>query len=143
MKDKGESNPLPLLHVYPHYTPSEEVVLVGNRKALNRLKKAIEEALVAGEVQSENVSTSIIESYNIRIIANEESYDAPFWGSLKLPFAELEDTDPNLLDQYDLLAYKIVDSETLKEMEPEIENDRKKSIELTILLKGACQRNAD
>ncbi|ADU28485.1 hypothetical protein [Evansella cellulosilytica] len=143
MREKREGNQLPLLHVYPHYVPSEEVVLVGNRLALNRLKKAIEQALARGEAESEQLSTALLEPYSIRVIVNEEKCDDPFWLNLKLPFAELEDANPKALDQYDLLSYNIIDSESLKRMEPEIEKDRTESEEMTELVMENCRRNSN
>ncbi|MCF2649694.1 hypothetical protein [Niallia circulans] len=111
-KEKGHEGP-PLLYVFSQRKPHEDVIIVSNKTALLRLKYTIDGALENGEGDCTGVFSDF-ETYDIKIILNDEQYDSEFWQRLQLPFFEVDENDRQVLSVEDIIGFDIKNSDGFK-----------------------------
>lgn len=138
-KDKKREGP-PLLYVFSQRKPHEDVVIVSNKTALLQLKDSIEHALENGEGNCTGVFSDY-ETYDIKIILNDERYDTEFWKRLQLPFFEVDENEGQVLSVEDIIGFNIKNSDDLRNAEPEVDKYRKYNQEMTEKMKQIAKRN--
>ncbi|MCM3570494.1 ankyrin repeat domain-containing protein [Neobacillus mesonae] len=139
-KEKGNEVP-PLLYVFPQRKPHEDVIIVSNKTALLRLKGTIEDALENGEGDCTGVFSDF-ETYDIKIILNDEQYDSGFWQRLQLPFFEVaESEEGGVLSVEDIIGFDIKNSVDLRKTQPVMEQYLKHSQEMTKKMKKIAKKN--
>lgn len=139
-KDKEREGP-PLLYVFSQRTPHEDVVIVSNRTALLRLKDTIEHTLENGEGDCTG-GFSDFETYGIKIILNDESYDSVFWQRLQLPFLDVNECEEGeVLSVEDITGFDLRNSEDVKKARPIMEQYRKYNQIMTEKMKEVAKRN--
>lgn len=76
-----------LLHIFGQGAPHDDVEIVGNREALEELRKTISEAL-HGVPYSMEASVNDGEGYEITVQLLEGDWDTPAWRKLAEPYTE-------------------------------------------------------
>lgn len=139
-KDKNEK--VPLLHIYPQkHHPNDDVVIVSNKTALLRLKEGIEMALEKGEGDCRAI-TSDMETYQLKIILNDEDWQSEFWRRLQLPLFEIDESEEgNILSVEDILGFDIKNSEDLREKQPIVDEYNKRNMEMRKKIMEIIERN--
>lgn len=140
MKNGKELEGPPLLYVFSQREPHEDVVIVSNKTALLRLKDTIEHAIENGEGDCTGVFSDF-ETYDIKIILNDEQYDSEFWKRLQLPFFEVDENERQVLSVEDIISFDIKNSDGLRDAESEMERYRKYNQEMTRKMKQIAKRN--
>lgn len=133
---------MPLLHIYPQkHHPNDNLVIVSNKTALLRLKETIEKALEKGEGDC-IVTTSDMETYEIKIIQNDEDWQSEFWRRLQLPFFEVNESEEGeVLSVEDIIGFEIKSSEDLREKQPVMEEFKKHNEEIREKILKIIRRN--
>lgn len=104
-KKKKKTESLPLLHVYGQHAWHDEVVIIGNKQALEILQAAVKQALKDGRSEMPAVFTADGEGYNVIILR----WDVPWpeeWTRLALPYTAdcARDGRENVLRPWDLVT---------------------------------------
>lgn len=139
--NKENDQKMPLLHIYQQKLPHDEVVIVSNRTALLSLKKSIEKALDKGEGDCV-VTSSDMETYEIKIILNDEDWQSDFWRRLQLPLFEVDESEEGqVLSVEDILGFDLKTSEDIRKARPILEQYRQHSQQMTEKMKGIAKKN--
>ncbi|WP_367659712.1 hypothetical protein [Cytobacillus gottheilii] len=101
-----------IVNIYAQTDKSAESVIVGSRAGLEALRKALELALEYGE-SSCRVAPNDMDTYEIRVLLNNEPMDSPFWSKMKLPYSELDDCCNETVSPKGFLDFGIRNSEDL------------------------------
>lgn len=117
MMSKGNEK---VVHIFPQPYYHEEAVIIGNKKGLLDLKKAIEDALESGFGDC-ILMPSDAENYRCRVIMNDEDWESPFWKRMKVPYAELIDTECDSFGPEVYGPYGLFESANIPEVEKKIE----------------------
>ncbi|CAM5734475.1 hypothetical protein SAFG77S_11627 [Streptomyces afghaniensis] len=136
--EKDREGP-PLLYVFSQRKPHEDVVIVSNKTALLRLKDTIEHTLENGVGDCTGIFSDF-ETYGIKIILNDESYDTEFWKRLQLPFFEVDENEEGVLSVEDIIGFDIKNSDDLRNAELEMDEYRKYSKEMKEVAKKKSRR---
>lgn len=107
-----DSSTFRIVNIYAQSDKSSESVIVGSRAGLEALKQALELALDNGE-SSCRVAPNDLDTYEIRVIVNNEPIDSPFWSKMKLPYSELDDCCNETVSPKDFLDFGIRNSADL------------------------------
>lgn len=137
---KDDDKDVPLLHIYSQKHPHDDALIISSRSGLLRLKEAIDNALENGEADCV-VATSDLESYEIKVILNEENWKTEFWQRLQYPFSEDGIQDGETLSVDDIISYKIRTSKDVKNTENTRMVNQKYSQELTVKAKDIVEKN--
>ncbi|WP_099363597.1 hypothetical protein [Fredinandcohnia onubensis] len=139
--DKVNDKRIPLLHIYPQRHPHDDVLIVSSRTALLRLKQSIEEALEKREGDCV-ATTSDFETYEIKIILNDEGRQSDFWRRLQLPLFEVDKSEEGqVLSVEDLLGFDLKTSDDIRKARPIMEQYRKHSQQMTEKMLQIAKRN--
>jgi len=111
-----ETTPFRIVNIYAQTDKRAESIIVGSRAGLETLKQAIELALSHKE-SSCRVAPSDLETYDVRIIVNNESLDSLFWSEMKLPYSDLDDNSKDKKSPHNYLDFGVRDSESLRRKE--------------------------
>lgn len=78
---------IPVLHVHGQPMWHDSVYIIGNRAALESLRRALDIALLSGKAKLEsNVCTSDGEGYRVEVILRDKSFDDEAWAKARLPY---------------------------------------------------------
>ncbi|WP_019155439.1 hypothetical protein [Robertmurraya massiliosenegalensis] len=112
-----------IINIYAQTDKSAESVIVGSRAGLEALSKALELALENGE-SSCRVAPNDMDTYEIRVLLNNEPIDSPFWSKMKLPYSELDDCCNETVSPKEFLDFGIRNSEDLIRKESLMKKNR-------------------
>ncbi|CAM5734507.1 hypothetical protein HRF69_23820 [Bacillus circulans] len=112
-----DSSTFRIVNIYAQSDMSAESVIVGSRAGLETLKQALELALDNGE-SSCRVAPNDLETYEIKVLVNNEPLDSPFWSKMKLPYSELDDCCKETESPRYYLDFGVRSSEDLRRVEP-------------------------
>lgn len=142
MDKNQEKKAPPLLYIYSQRQPHDDVVIVSNRTGLYRLKDTIESALETGEGDGVG-GFSDFETFELKIILNDERYDSEFWQRLQVPFFEVDESaEENILSIEDIIGFDLRNSEDVRKAQPIMEEYRQHNREMLERIKQAARRNS-
>ena len=112
-----DSSTFRIVNIYAQSDVNAESIIVGSRAGLEILKQALELALEYEE-SSCRVAPNDLETYEIKVLINNEPVDSLFWSRMKLPYSELDDRKKETESPHDYLDYGVRNSEDLQRVEP-------------------------
>ena len=77
-----------VLHVYPQGAWHDDVLIAGNRQALEALRDVVTRALEQGPDAFETVFAADGEGYRVVVRRMGEPVEDPEWQSMRLPYTE-------------------------------------------------------
>lgn len=86
-KKKQKAEPVPLLHVYGQHHWHDEVIILGNKKALGALARALEKAIKSGRGETGDLYTADGEGYIVVVLRRDETWPEG-WEHLALPYTD-------------------------------------------------------
>ncbi|WP_400244941.1 hypothetical protein AB3U99_01125 [Niallia sp. JL1B1071] len=141
MNEQKKRRGTPLLYIYSQKQPHEDVVIVSNKTALLRLRDTIEHALEKGEGDCQGVFSDF-ETYEIKIILNDEQYDSEFWQRLQLPFFEVDfNEEEHVLSVDDIIGFDLRSSEDVRKAQSTMQEHRKYNVEMMRSIIEIMERN--
>ena len=99
-----------LLHIYPQRAWHDNCYIIGNRAGLQRLCKAISQALKNGIADTASprdipgLTVSDGEGYEIRVVMDDSGWYGEFWTRLSTPYTEsyAEDKRDDCISAWDI-----------------------------------------
>ena len=87
-------------------------------------------------------TTSDMETYQFKIILNDEDWQSEFWRRLQLPLFEIDESEEgDILSVEDILGFDIKNSEDLREKQPIVDEYNKRNMEMREKIMEIIERN--
>ncbi|MGI9951951.1 hypothetical protein V3F56_06250 [Moorellaceae bacterium AZ2] len=104
-KKKAKIVPVPLLHVYGQHHWHDEAVILGNKKALEALARAVEKAIKSGRGEAEPY-TADGEGYTVVVLRKDEPWPEG-WERVALPYTDdcARDRRENIIWPWDIPGF--------------------------------------
>lgn len=85
MKQESETNKIGVIHIYAQEMWHNDAIIVGNRRALTKLKELIEIALDTGAAFGEFMHQDG-EHFDLHVVMDNSDWQSDSWKSRRLPY---------------------------------------------------------